>query len=183
MFNQAARKPNSAQDVKNRLDNISSRFAALHYVAGTIDLALNVAQALDPEDKALEYALSGHVNDSDPRATLLRLRQECYGTVVDALARYDEAYNQSLAEAKRESTPLGQGEQRLTTRVAGDDTSKRDAAKAKRDDAFRIAISSDDELFHNEWYNWHVKHDDPERAKQLLEVSQESLDWARGTPR
>lgn len=102
MFNQAALKPNSTRDVFNKVKDISSRFAALGHVAGTIDFALNTAHACDPQDKAVEYALSDSPNPADGRKALLDMRRACYSTAIDALAVFDKQYNDAVASTRRE---------------------------------------------------------------------------------
>lgn len=101
MFNQAALKPNSTRDVFNKVKDISSRFAALGHVAGTIEFALNTAQACDPQDKAVEYALSDNPNPADPREALLDSRRVCYSTVIEALAMYDKQLSDAVASTRR----------------------------------------------------------------------------------
>lgn len=122
---------------------------------GTIELPLRVATELDPQDKAGDYVRDGR-NAGDPRVGFLEERQECYKLVVEVLGSYDDALDKATAAGQGELVPVG-----------GWLTSATGAIRI-RDEAYGLAISSDDELFHFYLYDWISALG---RADQLLDVS------------
>lgn len=133
----------AAQSVFTRLPDATRRYRALKDVRGTIELPLRVATEIDPDDKAGDYVRDGR-NPGDPRAAFFEQRQECYLLVVTALGSYDEELDNAVA------------------------ANRPDGAVRIRDEAYGLAIASDDELFHYYLYDWTIMLN---RADQLLEVS------------
>lgn len=125
-----------------RLQDVTGRYRALIDVRGTIELPLRVATEIDADDKAGDYVRDGR-QPGDPRKAFLEQRQECYQLVVEALASYDDQLNKVLAANKPTV----------------------DAIRV-RDEAYALAIASDDELFHFYLYDWTVALGRPD---QLLE--------------
>ncbi|ORX34408.1 Non-repetitive/WGA-negative nucleoporin C-terminal-domain-containing protein [Kockovaella imperatae] len=124
-----------------RIGEITKRMRSLQYAPGAIELGLNCASNLDPQDRALDYVHDGR-HPQDARKQFFEQRMECYACVIETLAMYDEALNQAINDV--------------------------DAAEAKRDDAYSLAINSDDELFHFYLYDWQVATN---RQEQLLEYA------------
>ncbi|KAL7424377.1 hypothetical protein Q5752_000059 [Cryptotrichosporon argae] len=139
LFSRAA--SSAARSVFSRLSDVSKRYRALGDVRGTIELPLSVATELDPHDRAGDYVRDGR-HDGDPRRAFYDERQECYGLVCEALEGYDDALDRAIASGAS------------------------DAAMRVRDEAYALAIASDDELFHFYLYDWHVARG---RSDQLLE--------------
>ncbi|BEJ12146.1 hypothetical protein CspHIS471_0206060 [Cutaneotrichosporon sp. HIS471] len=129
LFNRAA--GSAPRSVYPRLPDATRRYRALNDVRGTIELPLRVATELDPQDKAGDYVRDGR-NPGDPRIGFLEERQECYKLVVEVLGSYDEALNKATAAGP--------------VQAAG--------AVRIRDEAYGLAISSDDGLFHFYLYDW-----------------------------
>lgn len=109
---------------------------------GAIELALRTASDLDPHKKAIDFVRDGE-HPADPRKALFEARKECYAEVIKALKVADDRLDKAVAEG--------------------------DAATAtqSRNEAYALAIASDDELFHFYLYDWHVERG---LQEQLLEV-------------
>ena len=128
-----------------RLQEVTKRYRALQYTVGAVELPLTCAMDLDPTDKAQDYVQDGR-HPSDPRKALYDARSECYECVIEALGSYDEMLDQATASGN--STTI-------------------DAAARKRNEAYSLAIASDDELFHYYLYDWTVARG---MHENLLEV-------------
>jgi nuclear pore complex protein Nup155 len=85
---------------------------------------------------------------------------ECYACVIEALGLFDEALDRATAGGNRKWCSELQVQDLLLTIVAG-------ATIQRRDEAYALAIASDDELFHFYLYDWHVAR---HLSEQLLEV-------------
>ncbi|KLT44819.1 nucleoporin-domain-containing protein [Cutaneotrichosporon oleaginosum] len=140
LFNRAA--GSAARSVYPRLPDATRRYRALNDVRGTIELPLRVAAELDPQDKAGDYVRDGR-NAGDPRVGFLEERQECYKLVVEVLGSYDDALDKATAAGP------GQGGS-----SAGTPLTSATGAIRIRDEAYGLAISSNDELFHFYLYDW-----------------------------
>ena len=150
-----------------RIGEITKRMRALQYAPGAIELGLSCAASLDPQDRALDYVHDGR-HPQDARKEFYEQRMECYACVIETLASYDESLNKVINEG-------GMGESHKTFLLRPSlTTCEVDAAEAKRDDAYSLAINSDDELFHFYLYDWQVATN---RQEQLLEVS-----WVSRSP-
>ncbi|WVR04455.1 hypothetical protein IAU60_001458 [Kwoniella sp. DSM 27419] len=125
----------------SRLQEVSRRYRAMQYTVGAIELPLRTAVDLDPNDKASDYVQDGE-HPSDPRKALMDARKQCYELVIEALSVFDELLNKATAQGNASN------------------------ATQKRDEAYSLAIASDDELFHYYMYDWHVKRG---LQEQLLE--------------
>ncbi|KAK4686014.1 hypothetical protein P7C73_g4121, partial [Tremellales sp. Uapishka_1] len=124
-----------------RLQEVSKRYRTLQYTVGAIELPLKCAADLDPSDKAGDYVREGR-HEQDPRKGLYDQRMACYECVIEALGMYDEQLDRAAAEGSTST------------------------AIQKRDEAYGIAIASEDELFHFYLYDWHVSRN---LQDQLLE--------------
>lgn len=131
------------RSVYPQLPEITSRYRALKDIRGAIELPLRVATEIDPNDKAGDYIRDGRHKD-DPRGQLFAEREKCYALVAEALGEYDAG---------------------LSAAVASD---RPGAAATVRDEAYALAIESDDELWHFYLYDWIVEMGRPE---QLLEFA------------
>ena len=131
----------AARAVFPRLEDVTKRYRDLKDIRGAIELPLRVATEIDPNDKAGDYVRDGQHKD-DPRREFMIQRQECYALVVLALGDYDAALSHAVA------------------------ANRPDNAATIRDEAYALAIQSDDELFHFYLYDWIVEMGRPE---QLLE--------------
>ncbi|KAK8846777.1 hypothetical protein IAR55_005865 [Kwoniella newhampshirensis] len=125
----------------SRLQEVSKRYRSLQYINGAVELPLKTASDIDPSDKAVDFVRDGS-HPSDPRKALFEARKECYEMVIEALQMFDEMLDRAA--------------------VGGDSS----GAVTKRDEAYALAIASDDELFHFYLYDWHVKRG---LQEQLLE--------------
>ncbi|OCF37542.1 nuclear pore complex protein Nup155 [Kwoniella heveanensis BCC8398] len=125
----------------SRLQEVSRRYRAMQYTVGAIELPLKTAVQLDPNDKAVDFVRDGE-HPQDPRKALFEARKQCYEMVIDALGMFDELLDKATAEGNTAS------------------------ATQKRDEAYALAIASDDELFHFYLYDWHVERG---LQEQLLE--------------
>lgn len=141
-----------------RLQEVSERYRTLNYTlgkfilwavcdrtlcfVGAIELALRTASDLDPHKKAIDFVRDGE-HPADPRKALFEARKECYAEVIKALKVADDRLDKAVAEG--------------------------DAATAtqNRNEAYALAIASDDELFHFYLYDWQVERG---LQEQLLEV-------------
>ncbi|WVQ69011.1 uncharacterized protein L199_007223 [Kwoniella botswanensis] len=124
-----------------RLQEVSKRYRNMQYTVGAIELPLKTAVELDPNDKAVDYVRDGE-HPADPRKALFEARKQCYEMVIEALGMFDELLDKATAQGNASS------------------------ATQKRDEAYALAIASDDELFHFYLYDWHV---DRGLQEQLLE--------------
>ncbi|WVF70035.1 hypothetical protein IAT40_004822 [Kwoniella sp. CBS 6097] len=125
----------------SRLQEVARRYRAMQYTVGAIELPLKTAVELDPNDKAVDFVRDGE-HPQDPRKALFEARKQCYEMVIDALGMFDELLDKATAEGNTAS------------------------ATQKRDEAYALAIASDDELFHFYLYDWHVERG---LQEQLLE--------------
>ncbi|WRT64996.1 uncharacterized protein IL334_001937 [Kwoniella shivajii] len=124
-----------------RLQEVSKRYRTMQYTVGAIQLPLKTAVDLDPNDKAVDYVGDGE-HPADPRKALFEARKQCYEMVIEALGMFDELLDRATQEGNTGS------------------------ATQKRDEAYALAIASDDELFHFYLYDWHVERG---LQEQLLE--------------
>ncbi|WWC87143.1 uncharacterized protein L201_002029 [Kwoniella dendrophila CBS 6074] len=124
-----------------RLQDVAKRYRNMQYTVGAIELPLKTAVELDPSDKAVDYVRDGE-HPNDPRKGLFEVRKQCYEMVIEALGMFDELLDKATAQGNPAS------------------------ATQKRDEAYALAIASDDELFHFYLYDWHVERG---LQEQLLE--------------
>nr|XP_018265732.1 nuclear pore complex protein Nup155 [Kwoniella dejecticola CBS 10117]OBR87890.1 nuclear pore complex protein Nup155 [Kwoniella dejecticola CBS 10117] len=124
-----------------RLQEVSKRYRNMQYTVGAVELPLKTAVELDPNDKAVDFVRDGE-HPNDPRKGLFEARKQCYEMVIEALVMFDELLDKATAQGNAAS------------------------ATQKRDEAYALAIASDDELFHFYLYDWHVERG---LQEQLLE--------------
>jgi nuclear pore complex protein Nup155 len=113
-------------------------------VLGAVELPLNCAGVLDPENVGLDFWYSTP-SPTDPRADFYERRLQCYDLVLDSLSVFEKA------SSARKTTDL----------QVGDDP------EAVRSHAYELAFESNDEMFHSTLYDWLIGRG---LADELLEV-------------
>lgn len=84
-----------------RVKEICDRYRSLGFTRGAIELALQCASELDPQDKASDFVRDGE-HPSDPRKALYEARMECYQCVVETLAVLDQNLDRATAQGDGE---------------------------------------------------------------------------------
>lgn len=114
---------------------------------------MSCAYTQDPDNIGLEYWLSGcPANDS--RSEFAKKRSQCYQLVLESLSVFEDKASQSTSQA---SAPIEDPE---TT----------------RGQAYDLALSSEDEMFHSTLYDWLIERG---HADELLAVSGPTLSCFR----
>lgn len=132
----------SLENLKDTMDE----FVSMQFYSGALDIAFSVARASDPQDTALSYLSEGKP-EGDSRQARFAHREKCYSNIFEALDKLEQAYaSQEAAYAGSPNTsPLS----------------------AIRDAAYNVISQSNDELFHNVFYDWYESRGLRDR---LLEV-------------
>jgi|ERR1700722_4846405 len=116
------------------------------FCPGAIELPLNCAQMVDPDNTGLEFWYSGSpVND--PRSEFYARRSQCYDLVLDSLSVFEGKAGGAKVDGVVDSTAI--------------DT------ETVRSHAYELAFASEDEMFHSTMYDWLI---DRGIADELLEV-------------
>jgi nuclear pore complex protein Nup155 len=73
--------------------------------AGAIELPLQTASKVDPDDLALDYLRDG-TRENDRRKEIYDAREECYKVVTQALGELDGRLSQATASGDGEFSPF-----------------------------------------------------------------------------
>lgn len=150
----------------DKLREIAADFRSLGWAQGAVELPLQCALAWDGENLAAEWGPPGpasadipasslvlHTGGRDPATQLRRVwegRMQCYDLVLESLKAFDQLVQKATAENE------------MRERVA------------ERDEAFGIALSSTDRMWHSRLYDWMIEKG---LTDALLQVCNE---WKRG---
>ncbi|KAJ8305762.1 hypothetical protein KUTeg_016307 [Tegillarca granosa] len=128
-------------------DATCSKFAVVHFYEGIVDLCLTVAHKRDPQKLALHYYRSGEPVEDVSGMSAYMSRMECYNCITDTLQYLLTA---SVSHPQAPSVPKAPGPPPTP------DPSRLSALDAEKyqSDVFRLALKSDDELFHVALYDW-----------------------------
>lgn len=119
------------------LDNLRDtmdEYTSMQFYSGALTLAFAVAKAADPHDIALPYLAEGKP-ENDARTSTYQKREQCYVYIFQALERLEQAF--AAQEAAYANAPNSSPLQNV------------------RDQAYRVINESQDELFHNLFYDWY----------------------------
>ena len=150
----------------DKLREIAADFRSLGWAQEAVELPLQCALAWDGENLAAEWGPPGpasadipaaslvlHTGGRDPATQLRRVwegRMQCYDLVLESLKAFDQLVQNATAENE------------MRERVA------------ERDEAFGIALSSTDRMWHSRLYDWMIEKG---LTDALLQVRNE---WKRG---
>ncbi|KAK3595250.1 hypothetical protein CHS0354_010857 [Potamilus streckersoni] len=129
------------------LPEVCNQFASVHFYEGIVDLCLAMANKVDPHQLALLF----HKNDEQPDdmqgVQELMNRKECYKCITETLCHLMSA---SISHPQSPSIPQSPGP------PPAPDPSRLSAADAEhyKNQVFKLALKSDDELFHVSLYEW-----------------------------
>ncbi|KAL3869881.1 hypothetical protein ACJMK2_042508 [Sinanodonta woodiana] len=129
------------------LQEVCNQFASVHFYEGIVDLCLAMANKADPHQLALLF----HKNDEHPDdmqgVQELMNRKECYKCITETLCHLMSA---SISHPQSPSIPQSPGP------PPAPDPSRLSAADAEhyKNQVFKLALKSDDELFHVSLYEW-----------------------------
>ena len=155
----------AAQLPFGKLEQLCATYTELGFVRGVLSLALACARASDPGDTAVAFRAEGCAPEegATPRRAAYEQRRRMYQLVLDALHAIDVQLDEASAE-----TDAAQRAARL------------ERASARRAEAYELARTSDDPLFHEELYTWLIAQ---RRTDQLLELRTPFLEeFLAGTP-
>ncbi|KDQ20540.1 hypothetical protein BOTBODRAFT_26554 [Botryobasidium botryosum FD-172 SS1] len=128
----------------DNLKEICSDYRELKYPNGAVELPLKCAQDWDLEDRGHAFWAAGLPFDrGDARESAYRLKTTCYDCVLETLDAFDTLLNQCT-----------------------DETIFREL-ESLQENAYRLALDSDDPVFHSYLYDWFIKRG---RTDQLLEI-------------
>lgn len=117
-------------------ENLSTtvrQYVDLQFYAGAIQLALNVAKEIDRGNRALSWVNEGKP-EGDARSALYSQRKQCYDLVHEILIHVDEI--------SRRQPEMMDGRYTVTA--------------IKRNEAYNIVNTSDDELFQYDLFDWYL---------------------------
>ncbi|KAK3089178.1 hypothetical protein FSP39_001520 [Pinctada imbricata] len=126
---------------------VCNQLAGVHYYEGIVDLCLTLANKRDPQKLALHYYRSGEPAEDVQGLAAYMSRIECYSCITNTLKYLSEA---SISHPQAPSVPKSPGPP--PTR----DPSRLESMDAEhyKSEVFRLALKSDDELFHVSLYDW-----------------------------
>lgn len=139
----------------DRLKDICAEYNGLNYPLGTVDLCLACADKWDTGRRGLSHWLDG-CPSNDPRSSAFDLRKSCYALIFEGLEKTDQRLN----EAASPNRPPG--------------STSLDEADSVRTNAYNKALASQDELFHEQLYDWFIRRG---MTDQLLEVDLAFFCW------
>ncbi|KIY50546.1 nucleoporin-domain-containing protein [Fistulina hepatica ATCC 64428] len=120
-------------------------YLLIRFDVGAIELPLICAKAYDSDNAGLDFWLSGQTMvTSDYRGEMYVNRRRCYDLVLDSLEYFERK-----------------------TVEAGQDTPSPEELSGVRDQAYSLAFSSDDEMFHSTLYDKLIERN---MADDLLEM-------------
>ncbi|KAF2999093.1 hypothetical protein E8E14_006599 [Neopestalotiopsis sp. 37M] len=119
---------------QTNLESAVEQYLGMRYYAGAIQLCLTVAQEKDRGNAALTWYKEGKPAN-DPRTAQFEERKRCYNLIHQIL--------QNLDAASSKEPEMIDG--RLTS------------IAIKRNEAYEVVNSSNDEVFHNDLYEWYVQ--------------------------
>lgn len=156
----------------DKLREIAADFRSLGWAQGAVELPLQCALAWDSENLAAEWGPPGpasadiptsslvlHTGGRDPTTQLRRVwegRMQCYDLVLESLKAFDQLVQTATAENE------------VRERVA------------ERDEAFGIALSSTDRMWHSRLYDWMIEKGLTDALLQVCDEcqrSEEALTW------
>jgi nuclear pore complex protein Nup155 len=135
----------------DKLREITADFRSLGWGHGAVELPLQCALAWDGENLAAEWGPPGPASADIPASSLVvhlgaggrdqgtqlrsvwERRMQCYDLVLESLKAFDELVQKATAENE------------VRERVA------------ERDEAFSIALSSADRMWHSRLYDWMIE--------------------------
>ncbi|XP_064606018.1 nuclear pore complex protein Nup155-like [Liolophura sinensis] len=148
------------------LPAVCNSFASVRFYEGIVDLCLTAAQKHDPSNLALHFYKSGEpMEDTDGMQYYLK-RRDCYACILET---FGYLLSQSIAHPQAPSVPKSPGPPPAPD---PDRLSNLEAEKYK-EQVFRMALRSDDELFHVSLYEWLVKKN---LSEQLLQIQSPFLE-------
>ncbi|XP_019645345.1 PREDICTED: nuclear pore complex protein Nup155-like isoform X1 [Branchiostoma belcheri] len=142
------------------LPMVCGQFQQVHFYDGVVELSLNSAQRRDPQGLALHHYRSGEPPEDTQGSMAFTARLECYKCVTDALGQLvtiSQEHPGSPSVPNRPGPPP-------------DTRGRLSAVEAQQyvDQMMRLALKSEDELFHVALYDWLVSTG---LQDKLLEIS------------
>ncbi|XP_060081127.1 nuclear pore complex protein Nup155-like [Ylistrum balloti] len=146
-----------------QLTVVCSQFANVHYYDGIVDLCLTLAHKRDPQHLALHFYRSGEPPEDLQGMSAYMSRMECYNCITGTLGFLSTTSTSFPQAPKVPGPPPTPDPSRLSPQEA-------DQFKS---DIFRLALKSDDELFHVALYDWLYSMNQTEK---LLEIQSPFLE-------
>ncbi|KAL6717197.1 hypothetical protein ACLMJK_005112 [Lecanora helva] len=119
-------------------------FTNLHFYAGAIQLALDVAHESDRGNRALSWIQDGRLQQ-DSRATAFDARKRCYNLVHEVITNLEQDSTQAPSVVDGQYT----------------------LAAKRRTEAYEVIDNSDDEAFQTDLYDWYLSQG---RTDRLLDI-------------
>lgn len=141
------------------LASVCEMFQSVNWYEAVVDICLTTAQSCDPQDLALYYYKNRNtVGDDQNTKSVYLSRLNCYQRLL-------EVYGQLVM----------QGNAQLTSRIKDDTQSflSPEEVQTHSDNMLRLAIQSNDELFHYILYNWLYENG---QSDKLLEIKSPHLE-------
>ncbi|XP_052257804.1 nuclear pore complex protein Nup155-like [Dreissena polymorpha] len=128
------------------LSEVCNQFASVHFYDGIVDLCLTMANKRDPQKLALHFYNNDAPPDDIQGVTELMQRKECYKCITETLGYLLTASVPQGATVipKSPGPPPAPDASRMSI----------EDAEYYNSEVFRLALKSDDELFHVSLYEW-----------------------------
>ncbi|XP_029645165.1 nuclear pore complex protein Nup155 [Octopus sinensis] len=130
-----------------QLSAVCNQLSSVQYYAGIVDLCLCIAQKRDPQNFALHFHKNGEPPEDNQGKQAYKARMDCYKHITETLVYLlyaSVSHPQSPSTPKSPGKPLAPDPNRLSP----------SEAELQKEQVFKLALKSDDELFHVALYDW-----------------------------
>ncbi|XP_005105150.1 nuclear pore complex protein Nup155 [Aplysia californica] len=143
------------------LSVICSQLASVHFYLGIVELGLNEARKVDPQQLAIHFYQNGEPQEDIQGMQGYLARMECYKCITDTLSYL---WSASVSHPQAPSVPSQPGP------PATADSRLMDPQQAEvyKEEVFQAALRCEDPLFHAALYDWLFATN---HAEKLLEVN------------
>lgn len=149
-----------------QLSPVCNQLSSAQYYEGIVDICLCIAQKRDPQNFALHFHKNGEQPEDSQGKQAYMSRMECYKHITETLGYLLYA---SVSHPQSPSTPKSPGKAPAPdpNRLAPSE------AEIQKDHVFKLALKSDDELFHVALYDWLLHHN---LKDKLIEIKSPFLE-------
>ncbi|KAK2179646.1 hypothetical protein NP493_478g02009 [Ridgeia piscesae] len=149
------------------LPTVCSKFAAVGFYSGIVDLTLTASKKRDPQCWGLHFYKNGEPPADSEGMIAYSNRMDCYKCITETL---NYLLSTSLSHPQAPSVPKLPGPPQVT-----DDPNRLACAEAEKhsEEVFRLSLKSDDELFHVALYDWLINKS---LSEKLLEIQSPYLE-------
>jgi len=140
------------------LHAVCELFQSVQCYEAVVDLCLLTAQNCDPQNLALHYYRNGEQMEDQQGYYAFVTRNECYKLLL-------EIYERLVQQSKSMLNPKVQDSSKTFMSL--------EEVKKQSNDMLKLAIRSNDELFHIALYNWLYEH---QQSDKLLEIKSPYLE-------